>query len=254
MILRTGSLVLLFVLMAVLAMSQQKVEKQSDDDAAFLFGLEYAYDFAGGDMKARYGNNLDVGAKLSYLFKNTSFQLGLKANYLFGDTVKQDVLAHLRDGNGYILGVNGTYGQVKMRERGFQIGAFASNVFSFGKLNTRSGIRVDLGVDILQHWIRLQDDNNTVAQFDDPYDKGYDRLTNGFGLNEFIGFQYMSSNRRVNYYIGFDFSQAWTESRRDFDFATQSSLEGQRLDLLFGIKAGWILPVYRESQPEELFY
>jgi hypothetical protein len=234
--------------------AQRKIDRGVLLDPGFLFGLDYGYNFAGGDLKDRFGNNLKVEANLSYIFKESGFAAGIRANYFFGDTVYQDVLAHLRDQNGHILGINGDYGQVKLRQRGFQTGFFAYNVFSFGNLNKRSGIKIDLGVSFIQHWIRLQDDYNTIAQFNDPYDKGYDRLTNGVALDEFIGFQYMSNNRRINFYAGFSFTQAWTQNRRDYDFASMSSLQEKRLDLMSGFKFGWILPVFLESQPEEIFY
>jgi hypothetical protein len=163
-------------------------------------------------------------------------------------------LTNLKDENGFIIGINGDYAQVKLRQRGFLVGAFISNIIPIGSVNERSGLRVDLGVNLMQHWIRLQDDYNTVAQFNDPYKKGYDRLTNGFALSEFIGYQYLSKNRRINLYGGLEFVQAWTKSRREYDFATQSQMLESRLDLLNGFKLGLILPIYIESQPDEIFY
>ena len=232
-------------------------QQRSDNnlDPAFIFGIDYGYNFVGLDMKDRFGNNMEVASKFSYLFEKSSWQLGLKASYFFGDTVKQDVLAHLRDPNGHIIGINKDYAQVKLRSRGFQLGAFASKVFPIGsKSSVRSGIRIDLGISLFQHWIRLQDDYNTVAQFDDPYQEGYDRLTNGLALNQFIGYQYMSADRRINFYAGFDFVQAFTESRRDYDFASMGQDLEPRKDLMTGIKIGWILPIYLETQPDEIFY
>ena len=251
---------LLVFLLVAFSLSWGNLQGQQRDreidplNPATLICIDYGYNLVGGDLKDRFGNNLAIGGQVGWLFKNSGVQLGIKGNYFFGDTVKQDVLSHLRDANGYILGINGAYGKVKLRERGFELGIFASRVFSLPGLNPRSGIRIDLGGTFLQHWIRLQDDYNTVAQFDDPYDKGYDRLSNGFGLNEFIGYQYMSTDKRINFYAGFSFTQAWTKSRRDYDFNTMSSLDEDRLDLLSGIRVGWILPIYVETRPDEIFY
>jgi hypothetical protein len=242
----------LFILINLLA--QDKTDKSLNLDPGFLIGLDYGYKLVGGDMKERFGNHLAVGGNVAYVFKNTSFALGIGANYFFGDTVYQDVIAHLRDDNGHLIGINGDYAQVKLRQRGFEVGLFGSQVFSFASLNERSGIRIDLGASLLQHWIRIQDDYNTVAQFDDPYQKGYDRLTGGLAIDEFIGFQYLSDNKRINFYAGLSFSQAWTTSLRDYDFATQSSLDESRFELLSGFKVGWILPIYMESQPDEIYY
>jgi len=229
-------------------------EPQPVRNPAVLIGIDYGYHLVGGDMNERFGNSLAIGGQVSYLFKKSQFELGIRGSYFFGDTVKQDVLAHLRDANGYILGINGDYGQVKLRQRGFETGIFAGYVFPLPWTNRRSGLRISLGMGLMQHWIRLQDDFNTIAQFDSPYNKGYDRLTNGLALNEFIGYQYLSKDHRVNFYAGISLTQAWTESRRDYDFATMGSLTGQRFDSLSGIKVGWILPIYIETRPEEIFY
>lgn len=245
---------LLIALISFEGVAQIKEDKSTELDPGFLIGLDYGYNLVGADMKERFGNHLRVGANVGYVFKNSGFSLGVNANYFFGDTVYQDVLEHLRDANGHIIGINGDYGQVKLRQRGFEVGMYGSNVFSFGSLNKRSGIRIDLGASYIQHWIRLQDDYNTIAQFDDPYQKGYDRVTNGLAIDEFIGFQYLSDNKRVNFYGGFSFSQAWTKGRRDYDFATQSSLNEPRFELLSGFKVGWILPIYMETQPDEIYY
>lgn len=244
----------LSIFILINAVAQHKIDKSSELDPGFLIGLDYGYNLVGGDLKDRFGNNLAVGGNVAYVFANSSFSLGVNANYFFGDTVYQDVIAHLRDDNGHLIGINGDYAQVKLRQRGFEVGLYGSQVFSLGSLNKRSGIRVDLGASLLQHWIRIQDDYNTVAQFDDPYQKGYDRLSGGLALDEFIGFQYLSNNRRINFYAGLTFTQAWTASLRDYDFATQSTLDEPRFDWLSGFKIGWVLPIYMESQPDEIYY
>lgn len=244
----------LIALFGTLTYAQEKLDKSTELDPGFLIGLDYGYNLVGADMKDRFGNHLQVGANVSYILRNRSFALGVKANYFFGDTVFQDVLAHLRDENGFLIGINGDYAQVKLRQRGFEFGAYLSKTFSLGTLNKRSGLRIDLGASYLQHWIRIQDDFNTVAQFNDPYEKGYDRMTSGLALDEFIGFQYLADNRRINFYAGFTFTQAWTKGRRDYDFPTQSSLKDDRFELMSGIKVGWVLPIYLETQPEEIYY
>lgn len=259
MIQRTKIQILIFFIM-ILLISDQSLWSQSDskmaidEDPVFLFGLDYGFDIPGGDLAENFGLNLEVGTKFSYMLKNNNIHFGLKASYIFGDTVKQDVLANLRDENGFIIGVNGTYAQVKLRQRAYEVGAFISKIFPVSKKNLRSGIRIDLGLNYLRHWIRLQDDYNTIAQFDEPYNEGYDRLTSGFAINEFIGYHYMSKNRKLNFYGGFDLVQGFTTGKREYDYATQSTWTDQRMELLYGIKVGLILPIFMEARPEDIFY
>jgi len=234
--------------------AQQAFNQELQENPAFLFGFEYGYHLVGGDLIQRFGSNLNIGGIISYLPQNKNYHFGIKASYYFGDTVKQDVLEHLRDKNGYILGINYEYAQVKLRQRGFETSAFISKVFPFGNQNSRTGLRVDLGIGLYQHWIRLQDDFVTAAQLNDPYDKGYDRLSNGLSLTQFVGYQYISKDKRINFYAGFDFLQAFTKNRRYYDFATMGVDTENRTDLMFGLKAGWILPIYIEKSPETIYY
>jgi len=250
---------LLFTFISVLLIlqlgySQDEKKNIVDADPGFLFGIDYGYNMGGGDLSDRFGNNLELGTKLSYILKNKNIHFGIKASYLFGDTVYQDVLENLRDENGFIIGVNGDYALVKLRQRGYELGAFFSKIFPLSSKNLRSGIRLDIGLNYFRHWIRLQDDYNTVAQFDDPYQTGYDRLTDGWGVNEFVGYHYQSNDRKLNFYGGFDFFQSFTNGRREYDFPSRSQLIGDRLDLMYGIKIGLILPIYIEASPDEIYY
>jgi len=245
---------IILILFSETLMAQKTRGKILPQNPAFLFGFEYGFNLLGGDLAQRFGPNLKVGGSLSFMPQNKNYHFGIKASYYFGDTVKQDVLAHLRDQNGYILGINYEYAQVKLRQRGFETSAFASKVFPFGGQNSRTGLRVDLGLGIYQHWIRLQDDFVTAAQLNDPYDKGYDRMSNGASLTQFIGYQYMSENKRINFYVGLELLQAFTKNRRYYDFATMGVDTESRTDLMYGIKAGWILPIYMEKSPETIYY
>lgn len=245
---------IIFMLGSQLTFAQKAKQGDPPQNPLFLFGFEYGFNFVGGDLSQRFGPNLKLGGSLSFMPLKKNYHFGLRASYYFGDTVRQDVLAHLRDANGNILGINYEYAQVKLRQRGYEAFAFFSKVFPTAKSNSRTGFRMDIGAGIYQHWIRLQDDFVTAAQLNDPYDKGYDRMTNGLALTQFLGYQYISLNKRVNFYAGFEFLQAFTQNRRYYDFATMGVDTEKRTDLMYGIKAGWILPIYIEKSPETIYY
>jgi hypothetical protein len=57
----------------------------------------------------------------------------------------------------------------------------------------------------MQHKIKLYDANQKIAAVDKDLKKGYDRLSGGFGLTQFIGYKYISNNRLANCYFGFEF-------------------------------------------------
>ena len=142
-----------------------------------------------------------------------------------------------------------------LRERGLQFNVLAGKLFPLPGKNKRSGIRTTVGVGFLQHKIRLQQDpDSKVFQFVGAYQEGYDRLTNGLSISEFIGYQHLSNNRGVNFFFGFEFTQAFTQNRRNFNFNEMRKDDSKRTDLLIGFKVGWTLPFYIGEEADEIFY
>ena len=107
-------------------------------------------------------------------------------------------------------------------------------------------------------------ESNAILLKDD-YGKGYDRLTGGLNFNQFIGYFYMGNTRVLNFYAGFEFYQAFTKCLRDrnfdqllYDPATDTyevigKDNSNKIDLFFGIKIGWMIPVYNRA-PDNYYY
>jgi hypothetical protein len=244
---------LFFFFIAALSLQAQNYDRNIGE--SILLNLSYAHQVPGGDLAERFGSNANLGAGLEYMTYGSNWIFGIEGNFMFGSNVKFDVLEGLRTEQGVIIGNDKFPADIQLRQRGFYIGALIGKLFSLSEKNPRSGIRVTGSVGILQHKFRIQEDpQRAVPQLLGPYEKGYDRLTNGLAFNEFVGYQYLGKNRRINFYVGFEFTQAITESRREFNFDTRMKDEGQRLDLLFGIRAGWVLPFYFGEGSEEIFY
>lgn len=223
--------------------------------SAFLFHISYAFQTPGADLAARFGNDFNIGIGVDYLTPKSNWILGLESGYLFGQEVKTNVLATLQTPEGYIIATDRSFADIQLRERGFYVGALLGKILALSSTNPRSGIRVTVGAGLLQHKIRIQDDPfKTVAQLTGDYKKGYDRLTNGLALNEFVGYQLLSTNKRINFFLGFEATQGFTQNRRDFDFDTRQKDETKRIDLLWGIRAGWTLPFYFGKEADEIFY
>jgi hypothetical protein len=132
---------------------------------------------------------------------------------------------------------------------------YFGKIFQLSDKHYTSGIKSTFGIGILQHKIRVQDDSRSVTELTGEYLKGYDRLTNGLSLTAFLGYQHLDKNRRMNFLAGFDFSLAFTQNRRDFDFATMQKDNLERVDILAGFKIGWIMPIgSRGKAPEQIIY
>ena len=216
--------------------------------------FEYGGQIPMADMKDRFGAGFNLGSQFEVLHTRNHFLFGLKGFYVFGNTVKEDVLSILRSPDGEIIGNDGAPAIVTLRERGFFIGPYIGKVFPLSDAAPHAGIKIQLGTGLLQHHVRIQDDTRTVEQLTGDYRKGYDRLSNGLVGYLFLGYQHLDPGKRINFLAGFDLTYGSTESRRDFDFSLMRKEEGMRKDILAGVRVGWILPVTTGQAPETIYY
>lgn len=220
-----------------------------------LVNMSYAFQVPGGDLLDRFGNNTNVAIGVDYISKEQNWIIGLEGQYLFGSQVKENVLQNLLTPDGFLIGNDRAYADISLRQRGFYIGGVVGRLIAFSDTRRRTGLRITVGSGLLQHKIRVQEDPaRFVPQVADDYKKGYDRLTNGLAFTQFVGYQMLSENKRLNLFAGIEAMQAFTKSRRDFDFDTRMKDERSRLDLLFGVRVGLVLPFYPGQDPREVWY
>ena len=219
-----------------------------------MFTGFYGYQFPGGDLADRFGSNSEIG--VSYLIKdNTNWIYGLEFDYLFGSNVKigDNLFTELSTSNGEIIDGNGVYANIQLFERANYYSLKAGKLFSVWGPNPNSGIVIMGGLGYLSHKIRIDVENNTVPQLAGDYKKGYDRFSNGIAISEFFGYMFMGNNRRTNFFGGIEFIQAVTKCRRDYNFDEKKGDDKTYVDLFFGIKIGWIIPLYKRA-PEKFYY
>ena len=221
--------------------------------ATSLISTTYSYQVPGGDLSKRFVSNNAVG--LGYIYKTKkNWIFGADGFFMFRDSIKETgILDSLETSTGNIIDGNGTYAEVHLYERGFHMGIKAGKLFPLFGPNPNSGIFILGGLGLLQHKIRIENRDNAAAQIAKEYKKGYDRLTNGLALSEFIGYMYLGNSKLVSFYAGFEFVQAWTQNRRSYNFDLMGPDNTKRLDLLYTIKVGWILPLYKRS-PDAFYY
>ncbi len=225
-----------------------------DSSVSFaMLGGTFAYQIPGGDLADRFGNNFNVGGTFQWKTKK-NWIVGVDGSFMFSDQVKENnILEKISTSQGFIIAQDGFYADVYLYERGFMFSAKAGKIFPLFGPNPNSGLMATLGAGLLQHKIRIEDKGNRAPQLNDDYKKGYDRLTNGLSLTEFFGYINFSNRRLVNFMAGFEFTQAFTRSRRDFNFDTMTRDDKTRLDLLFGFRVAWIIPFYKRV-PREYYY
>ncbi len=247
-----GTFLIIFSIINI-AFTQKKEGKKSFN--ATTVNISYAMQLPAADLANDFSWNFNFGAGVQYLTKS-KWLFGGEAGFMFGNSPNVDVLANLRTVDGEIIAEDKSYGFVLMEGRGFHAGLLVGKIIPFRKKYPHSGIRITVSGGILQHKIRIDDKSGLIPQLAGEYVKGYDRLTYGFSLTEFIGYQHFSNNKRINFFAGFEFTQGFTQNRRSWDYLTQSKLDNNRLDLLNGIRVGWVLPIFHSDSynAEEIFY
>lgn len=218
-----------------------------------LIQVTYSYQVPGGDLSKRFVSNNAIG--LGYLYKTKkNWMIGADGFFMFRDSVTETgILDSIMTGDGNIIDGNGMYAEVHMYERGFHMGIKAGKLFPVIGPNPNSGIVVLGGVGLLQHKIRIENRNNTAPQISDDYKKGYDRLTNGLAVSEFIGYMHLGNSRLVSFYAGIELVQAWTQNRRTYNYDLMGADNSKRFDMLYTLKVGWIIPLYKRS-PDPFYY
>lgn len=207
-----------------------------------------------GDMKDRFGNNLNVGG--SFLYKTKSkWVLGLEGNYLFSKNVKDNVLSQMKNADGFIVDNEGLPADVRISERGFTSYIVTGRVFpKIAGSNQNCGLIINLGFGYMQHKVKLYDAQQKIAAIKGDLKKGYDRLSGGFVMHQFIGYVFLSSNRLVNFITGFEFYEGFTKSYRGFNYDTALPDNKQRFDMLIGFRIGWVLPLYSRGGTGTYYY
>ncbi len=206
------------------------------------------------DLTQRFGGSALVGMEVSYQLKS-GWLFGVSGGHLFGNNVlERDIMSNITTASGDIITANGVYEDYRLRTFGWVMNARVGKIIPVIGPNVNSGLLVDFGLGIMQHKIWIETPVINSPQLEGDYKKGYDRLTNGLSLNQFIGYQHLSNNRLINFYVGVDVHEGFTQNRRSVNYNTGLKDDRQRLDVLIGLKAGWILPLYHRAEKELSFY
>ena len=218
-----------------------------------MIGMTAAYQLPGGDMADRFGNNFNIGAVFQWKFKN-NWLAGIEGDFLFSDNVKEKgILNRFMTADGNIIDGQGQYGSVVLAERGLKLEAKAGKIFSFIGPNPNSGLMTTLGIGYMQHKIYIDTPGSPIPYLEGDYRKGYDRLSTGLSLTEFIGYMNFSNSRLINFYIGIEITQAFTRNIREINFDTGLKDDASRFDQLYGLRLGWVFPIYKRMA-EKVYY
>ena len=243
-----------FIICAYCSLTISAQEKTKNISEAFPFVYATtSYQVPGGDLEKRFGNSWDIGGGAGFKLKSNII-LGIESTYIFGNDVKQNTLVGLLNQFDQITNIYGDVSEILMRQAGFQFKVTAGMVFPVFGSNANSGIFVRGGLGLLQHKIFIENIHNNTPQVLGDYREGYDRLCNGLMASEFVGWQNFGSKSSYHFMLGFELSQAWTQNRRSWDYATNQKISDQRLDLLYTLKFAYFIPFIKREVTNYFYY
>ena len=255
--LRTTRPFLLFFTAVILAgISRSGAQVSTRDSLALsMFYPSYSINLPFADLKDRFGITHTAGAGYTFMGHNR-WLFSAEGNFIFGPDVKNlaSLLEGIMTGDGHVISEEGTFANLAITERGYSVLLKAGKLIPLSAANPNTGLVLMAGTGFLQHKIRIDVSQNNAPQLRKEYKKGYDKMCNGPVVSEFVGYQYLDPGKRINFYCGFEFLQAWTYSRRSYYFAEKMRPNEKRFDLMAGIKIGWLVPLYRKTGREFYYY
>lgn len=236
------------------SVSGQGLAGERNLDRAIIFYAGYGPFSAAGDLGDRFGNGFSIDGGLTFMPAKSPLELGFRAQFGFGNQVKEDVLVNLRTTEGFLIGNQREPADIQLRQRQLFVGPTVGYTFQLGK-NKRGGIHTKTSVGYFFSRIAAQRDVvQGVAPLNEEYLAGYDRLAGGLAVHQFIGYQQLGLERRLNFYVGAEVMAGFTKQLRLFDIPTQMAPpDAGRTDVVLGLKAGIILPFYI-GEGREIFY
>jgi hypothetical protein len=249
---KRGLPAIIFLLVFVGISSQ--AQHARNEGKIILASFSYGVDIPMADLASRFGINFAAGTALDIQTEH-NFILGTQFRFLYGEKVKQDILAPLRNEDGLLFNDDLSISDIQPKQRGWSVSASIGKLIPASKKHPRSGIIVSLGAGFMEHKIFMQNELLTkISLLFGEYRKGYDRLTNGLMLSQYAGYQHLSANRRINFRIGTEIYENFSKNRRNFDFDSRKRDIKGRFDVLWGFKLAWTLPFYISENPDEIRY
>lgn len=218
-----------------------------------LFAPSYGFNLTGGDIADRYGFNNRIGLLTGVKLKN-SLTIDVDVAYLFGNQLK-DTTAFDKVINSYgkITSMDGEEAVVLFLMRGAVGHVSVGRVFpKIGGFNPNSGLWLSAGVGMLLHKTRIESIYDAVPQLEGVYKLGYDKLTMGFSTKQFVGYMFHGNRTFLNFYGGLEFVQGYTRNIRKYNFDIEGPDNESKLDFLYTVRVGWLIPLYKRT-PQEYY-
>jgi hypothetical protein len=216
------------------------------------FSFRYGMDIPSADMGDRFGSSFNP--ELGIQFDKKNYFVGIHGGMFLGPIVNEDVISNLRTDDGLLISQQEDLAVITMKQRGFIVGLNAGKFIPLVENYGTHGIRIRVGLNVLTHYIIFNNETASTNQLLGEYANGYDRLSRGWGIEEFVGYQYVSTKNTVRVFVGFNGIQARTRNLRPYNFDTRERDETIRFDVLSGIRVGMAISLFENADGSDIYY
>ena len=237
------------------AQTQMLVSKVDSAGLIVYTAAHYGYFLTLGDLKKESANLMGVGMDLGLkTLSNWSFNAGF--TYCFSGNVKgtDSLFRMITNSNGSIMDGDGQPADIDVDQRLWCLRAEAGKIFPISRNYRNSSIQLKLGAGVEQRYVYIKNPENRVAALTNEYKKGYDRLSIGCMLYQFVGYTHISKTKYTCFYIGVEVMEGFTHRQRDWDFSLMAKDERSFTDIMAGVKAGWIIPFYKKEYQDTYYF
>jgi hypothetical protein len=208
-----------------------------------------------GAIGQRFGNSMVIGAGLQYKLKS-NWIIGADGFYRFGNTVRgrENIFRDIQTARNEVLAATGDVAVVNLFQSGWNAQFNVARIFNKLGHNANSGFTIMMGAGYGQSWIRIDNPSNDAPQISGDYKKGYDELHAGVHLHQILGYTYLGNFQTVNFFVGLEFMQGYTEHMRGYSFSTRTFIKGIRSDYYYGLRLMWFIPIYDKNAQTFFYY
>ena len=241
---KIGLLFLIMTWVSLSAFGQARPKKNEPASDVVQINFHYTYFTPFADLADRFGNFSGIGIGGSYRMLK-GWNVGAWITPMWGGDVRNANLFDSMVGpTGELIDNNGNVAVVIAFMRGMQIQGHIGKLFKISKKHPHTGIMYQLGGGFMQHKIKFQHTINVLPQLENDMYKGYDRLSNGFQLTQYLGVQFSSRRKSMHFFLGAELGTLYSVNRRGYNYDTRQYDTGQRRDVTLGLKAGAFIPIY----------
>lgn len=237
---------MIFALLFSGSLSSQSLLK---DSVVSVFSFEFGYmpSYTALDLQEKTDLLHVLSPGISYKSGGNILFL-LSSNILLGNKLKENTVPNFVFSEvGVPITTDGYLEQVNPTFQGIEVQLQVGKLIKRSRHNKNSGLWTHLGAGFMRHKIKYNYGTSTVPQLEDPYVQGYDRLTYGAALSQFLGWRRYANKNLFNYQFGIEIHEGFTQNRRSWNFDTMKPDNRDRLDLYYGLKFAFIIPYYGTS-------